>query len=264
MMKTLCILLCLQYSVETLRLALQPAQPDKKSFQDPQTQQAVGDPTMTNMAGETYFLDQTGTFSLLRAVEKKTSEELLSLQADIVEAKLPFQIFKDPCAPAYIQKISLQGAWVKEDGKMDYDTNETLRKISEVQVRANPWLPKEQALEIGFDNEWRKAAQFFNYSYIKAEKGKWAETTISLHGLQVVVQLVTLSSDAPWEKPYKGYNYLNAFIKGAQESRQSLDFTGLLAFDSVKQRGRPSGCSHSFEREAEEHDRTLSTVTIMS
>merc|ERR1711933_50680 len=97
---------------------------------------------------------------------------------------------------------------------------------------------------IGFDNKWRKAAQFFNFSYIKAEEGKWAETTISLHELQVVVQLVTLSSDVPWEKPYKGYNYLNVFVKGTQKTRQSLDFTCLLAFDSVTQ-SLPSGCTDS-------------------
>merc|ERR1712139_502268 len=90
--------------------------------------------------------------------------ELLSLQASIVEAALPHEtISKHRCAPAYIQKISLQGAWVR-DGEMNYmkdeemghNANETLRKVSEIQVRANPWLPEEQALEVGFDNGWQK------------------------------------------------------------------------------------------------------------
>lgn len=233
---------------------------------------AENDPTITNMAGKKYFLGQTGMFSLLRAADKRTSQELLSLQASIVEATHPYPTMsKDPCAPAYIEKISLQGAWVREGGKMNYDSNEPLPTTSEIQVRARPWLPKEQALEIGFDNQWRKAAQPFNYSYIKAQKGKWAETTISLHELKIVVQLVTLSSNVPWEKPYKGYNYLNVHIKGTQESKQRLDFTGLLAFDSVNQ-NLPLGCSKSGKPELQElgrevleetNHRTFSEVTIM-
>ena len=77
------------------------------------------------------------------------------------------------------------------------------------------------------------------------------------------MQLVTLSSDAPWEKAYKGYNYLNVFVKGSQESKQSLDFTGLLAFDSVNQK-LPSGCAEAFSREAAGNNRTFSTLTIIS
>jgi len=214
--------------------------------------ESTGDPHVINMAGQKFDIKKLGIHSLLNIFGQDTFKPLLEISGLINRAKLPY-LAEEVCAPTYIRSLSFKGVWIDEKGHMDLrGGNAPLPRTFEIGVRALPYVSPEKALEVGFDGHWQKTEKFFNYSHIEVKNGQWAKVNLRLHGLDILVELLTVSRSDPEVGKYGGFNFLNLNIDGlanlnALPDAKTFQYGGLLAFDDFEEvsEGDDSKCKHS-------------------
>lgn len=127
------------------------------------------DPKVTNLAGQSFDLERTGTYPFVLISRAPENEVLLSLHATLDRGtKL--------CKTTYVKNISFHGDWIHE-----------LANTSTIEFRAVKASLKEDALEIKTDQEWQKLADFGEHPWITLQRKRGPfhsrHLTLQIHGV---------------------------------------------------------------------------------
>jgi len=187
---------------------------------------AVGDPHVTNLAGEHFDILATGHFTFLQLWKEK--QPLYTLEGSIKR-------IGESCTQTFIDYISLSGSAVREKTKHDI-----------VEVK-----PSSNGLLVALHGKWQEHNVLPHSPFIYALQ-KSVHFRIELAQLKVSV-------DEHW-----GWKYLNLNFHSLQllvKARPDLHFGGLLAFDDHAEASKPSNGCANFRKE-EQGDTLLSSIAM--
>jgi len=183
---------------------------------------AKNDPKVKNMDGEEFEIMATGTFSLLSLKEIASQTTTLQVLSTIDRAG-------SRCGATYIQNITLQGEWIQ-----------TVAGVPQIEIRAQPSVPKSEALQVKFEDEWKPA----NSKWEREEVQLATATKFSLKVHQVSI-LISADSHRIHEsgmKTRRFANFLNVNFAGTS-SLSGISIGGLLGRDSHEEAATaPTDC----------------------
>lgn len=183
---------------------------------------AKNDPKVKNMDGEEFEIMATGTFSLISLTYSSTHKTALEILSTIDRAGTR-------CGATYIQNITLQGQWVEDAG------------VPQIQIRADPGVPKLDALRVNFEGSWQPANRRWSYASVQQASNKKIELK-----LNTVTVLVSIDSHRIHENGVttrRFANFLNVNLRGIQTVSGML-IGGLLGRDSHTAAAQiPEGCA---------------------
>jgi hypothetical protein len=183
---------------------------------------AKNDPKVKNMDGEEFEIMATGTFSLLSLKEIASQTTTLEVLSTIDRAG-------SRCGATYIQNITLQGEWIQ-----------TVAGVPQIEIRAQPSVPKSEALQVKFENEWKPAN-----SQWKREEVQLASATkfsLKVHQVSILISADSHRIHESGMKTRRFANFLNVNFNGIS-SLSGISIGGLLGRDSHEEAATaPSDC----------------------
>merc|ERR1719240_237902 len=178
------------------------------------------------MDGQEFEIMATGTFSLL-TIKKPKSETLFEASTFIDRAGTR-------CGATYIQNMTLSGQWVEDVG------------VPSIRIKAEPAVPKLQALQLNFGGEWQSAAskslKMLKSSYDAVQEASAKKIVLKLSTLTVSVSVDSHAIREAGTKTKRYANFLNVNFGGIS-SLVGLSVGGLLGRDSHEDAVElPQGC----------------------
>lgn len=182
---------------------------------------AKNDPKVKNINGEEFEIMATGTFSLVSLKKKDTQQTALEVLSTVDRAGTR-------CGATYISNVTLKGEWVQE---LD---------VPQIEIRAEPAVPKRQALQINLYGSWKPAnSHEISASVHEATAKKFV---LKLHRVTVSVTIDSHRIHEQGVKTKRYANFLNVNIGGIS-TLSGLSIGGLLGRDSHKDAAAiPEGC----------------------
>merc|ERR1719161_344376 len=188
---------------------------------------AKNDPIVKNMDGEEFEIMATGTFSLLSLkARSKTATEPES--QTVFEASAAIDRAGTRCGATYIQNMTLSGQWVEAVG------------VPRIRIKAEPAIPKLQALQVNFAGEWQPAASKSSYAAVQEASAK--KIVLKLNALTVSTSVDSHAIREAGTKTKRYANFLNVNFGGIS-GLAGFSVGGLLGRDSHEDAVElPEGC----------------------